>query len=420
MPPHNPPYYYGGGGGMPTTGVAHPPGPPPIRAPAPSTSSSQSHFPNPQNNNNTYNQLLILDGRDRPTGSAAGPLPRTSSLLPPATLPSQNPNLNLSKPLPSPHGARPVSPNLNPRRVETAARNDHPHQPPQQQGRTLQLGHLSPFDLPESHRASSHYVNRWSASTNSSHGHSASLSRSPPARERTSRRSSSVDITFLLAGSPPSASFDPRNSRRSRTPNESREFLASLGAGSSYPSNGRRDKSRTPSAEATNPLRQPGAREPQRYPSHDRFQPLEGQNGHQPSSAQAGDLAHSPSRPGPAATSESVAMQYEPEQDNRNGYGHTRNRSGKSSNESARLRGDKPPSQKAMLSRALQKANAAVKLDNAQNFTGARSAYTEACHLLEQVLQRTTAQDDQRKLEAIVSFLCTDTMPGLRAIGLIV
>lgn len=55
-----------------------------------------------------------------------------------------------------------------------------------------------------------------------------------------------------------------------------------------------------------------------------------------------------------------------------------------------------------MLSNALQKANTAVHLDNAQNFEGARDAYAEACDLLHQVLQRTSADEDKRKLDAIV------------------
>lgn len=54
-----------------------------------------------------------------------------------------------------------------------------------------------------------------------------------------------------------------------------------------------------------------------------------------------------------------------------------------------------------MLSQALQKANTAVQLDNASNLEGARQAYAEACELLEQVLSRTTTEEDQRKLEAI-------------------
>lgn len=60
-------------------------------------------------------------------------------------------------------------------------------------------------------------------------------------------------------------------------------------------------------------------------------------------------------------------------------------------------------SQKAMLSRALQKANHAVLLDNAQNFEGAIEAYEDACHLLTQVMSRSSTEEDKRKLEAVVS-----------------
>jgi hypothetical protein len=63
----------------------------------------------------------------------------------------------------------------------------------------------------------------------------------------------------------------------------------------------------------------------------------------------------------------------------------------------------KMPSQKAMLSKALQKANTAVLLDNAQNFEGAMEAYADACHLLQQVMDRSSGDEDKRKLEAIVS-----------------
>lgn len=82
--------------------------------------------------------------------------------------------------------------------------------------------------------------------------------------------------------------------------------------------------------------------------------------------------------------------------------GHSRNRSGKSSGS---LRSSKQPSQKAMLSKALQKANTAVLLDNAQNFEGATQAYSEACALLQHVMLRNSGDDDRRKLEAIVSYI---------------
>lgn len=64
-------------------------------------------------------------------------------------------------------------------------------------------------------------------------------------------------------------------------------------------------------------------------------------------------------------------------------------------------RSSKQPSQKAMLSKALQKANTAVLLDNAQNFEGAMQAYSEACNLLRQVMDRSSGDEDKRKLEAI-------------------
>lgn len=87
--------------------------------------------------------------------------------------------------------------------------------------------------------------------------------------------------------------------------------------------------------------------------------------------------------------------------------GHGRRRSSKGSNDAEKSKTSKPPSQKAMLSRALQKANTAVQLDNAQNLEGARAAYAEACDLLQQVLRRTSADEDKRKLEAIVSTAST-------------
>jgi hypothetical protein len=56
---------------------------------------------------------------------------------------------------------------------------------------------------------------------------------------------------------------------------------------------------------------------------------------------------------------------------------------------------------KAMLSKALQKANTAVLLDNAQNFKAASEAYSDACRLLQQVMDRSSGAEDKRKLDAI-------------------
>jgi hypothetical protein len=68
-----------------------------------------------------------------------------------------------------------------------------------------------------------------------------------------------------------------------------------------------------------------------------------------------------------------------------------------------RSREKREKDKKTMLSRALQKANTAVLLDNAQNFEGAMEAYEDACKLLQQVMIRSSAEEDRRKLDAIVS-----------------
>ncbi|KAI9658308.1 MAG: hypothetical protein M1821_002441 [Bathelium mastoideum] len=56
---------------------------------------------------------------------------------------------------------------------------------------------------------------------------------------------------------------------------------------------------------------------------------------------------------------------------------------------------------KAMLAKALQKANTAVVLDNKQNFEGAIAAYGDACRLLQNVMERSSGEEDRKKLEAI-------------------
>jgi nicotinate-nucleotide pyrophosphorylase len=68
-----------------------------------------------------------------------------------------------------------------------------------------------------------------------------------------------------------------------------------------------------------------------------------------------------------------------------------------------RTRERREKDKKTMLSRALQKANTAVLLDNAQNYEGAMEAYADACKLLQQVMIRSSGDEDRRKLDAIVS-----------------
>jgi hypothetical protein len=123
-----------------------------------------------------------------------------------------------------------------------------------------------------------------------------------------------------------------------------------------------------------------------------------------PSQSRSANREPSPiSAPAPALNS--GVVKFQPEEVPRS-RGHSRHRSqaAKSSSGTASSnRSTKQPSQKAMLSKALQKANTAVLLDNAQNFEGAMQAYSEACSLLQQVMARSSGDDDRRKLEAIVS-----------------
>ncbi len=63
----------------------------------------------------------------------------------------------------------------------------------------------------------------------------------------------------------------------------------------------------------------------------------------------------------------------------------------------------KAPSQKAMLSKALQKAHHAVTLDQHSNYEGAMHAYQEACSLLQKVMIRSSGVEDRLKLDAVVS-----------------
>jgi hypothetical protein len=125
-----------------------------------------------------------------------------------------------------------------------------------------------------------------------------------------------------------------------------------------------------------------------------------------PSTSRPTNLGPSPVlRPGAALENGTSIYQAGEEQRSRS-RGHSRNRSqaakGSAGTESS-ARSSKQPSQKAMLSKALQKANTAVLLDNAQNIEGAVQAYSEACNLLQQVMLRSSGDEDRRKLETIVS-----------------
>ncbi|ESZ97521.1 hypothetical protein SBOR_2068 [Sclerotinia borealis F-4128] len=116
-------------------------------------------------------------------------------------------------------------------------------------------------------------------------------------------------------------------------------------------------------------------------------------------SSRTGNHSISPS-PISSFSNETTIPRRAPEEDSNAVRGHSRNRS-RAEKSSSSSRSSKQPSQKAMLSKALEKANTAVLLDNAQNYEGAMQAYSEACSLLQQVMARSSGDEDRRKLEAI-------------------
>lgn len=120
-----------------------------------------------------------------------------------------------------------------------------------------------------------------------------------------------------------------------------------------------------------------------------------------PSTSRSNNVGPSPVfGTGPVSESETT---YRQKEERPRGHSRHRSQATKGSEGTGSNRSSKQPSQKAMLSKALQKANTAVLLDSAQNFEGAMQAYSEACSLLQQVMLRSSGDDDKRKLEAIVS-----------------
>ena len=91
--------------------------------------------------------------------------------------------------------------------------------------------------------------------------------------------------------------------------------------------------------------------------------------------------------------------------DTTQGSGTTEGESSASDNRARadRVQKRKAPSQKAILSRALQKAHHAVTLDQHSNFEGAMHAYQDACILLQKVMIRSSGLEDRQKLDAVVS-----------------
>lgn len=85
------------------------------------------------------------------------------------------------------------------------------------------------------------------------------------------------------------------------------------------------------------------------------------------------------------------------------GRGNDSGDAGRESDRDRRPRHRTVPSQRAMLAKALEKANSAVVLDNESEYQKAMDAYSEACDLLHQVMTRSGTEEDKTKLDAIVS-----------------
>lgn len=309
-------------------------------------------------------------------------LPRSSSLLPPPRITVNENNNWKQPPLHDPFHAAPayndpvserdVDEPVSPKNTRRRSSKTH--------SRSSSLGGFS-----DGFRN----LNRWSISTSSSRASNAT-----PSRNRFSRRLS-VDSTALFSQNQPlsprrlyksrpsTATDSPQDRQPSIPPLESLPPIVPL------PSLSQEDFGRGAAAAAA---QDPRAERTTYFPGGDEF------------------ATFNECPPDPSAM---------PHNENASGFqrGHSRSRSQglKSSTDSAaspksRDRA-KQPSQKAMLSKALQKANTAVQLDNVQNFQGARAAYLEACELLQQVLLRTPGDDDRKKLEAIVSLRNPPPLP---------
>lgn len=323
---------------------------PPTR-PAPSPSPSQFPAPSPAHRSE--------DSHDR--------LPRISSLIPPPdTRPSNHTYTHTGS-----YHTRP----------SVGAPSQYTETSPDGRSNRDKASFVSP--------STNTSVDRWSASTGSSR------SNSRKDVQGHNRQTSSVDTTFLLTSSPPSAKHTSRKLHKSR-PSDNTDY---------HPSN---DPTESPAVPEVRHSPYIG------LPSFDPLSSLSldystAWREHQTSQGDSKQLPDPFNPEDPRSHRTAVRspekMPYHQVQNSRGGQGHTRQRSGKSSTDSTSKSKSSKPSQKATLSKALEKANYAVQLDNTSDTTGARQAYAEACDLLQQVLQRTSAPEDKQKLEAIVSLL---------------
>ena len=403
----------------------------------PAVPSSASHSPIaiPKSSLNISSQQKALSFSSQPSSSASGgqghiasalvypsqsfsaaSLPRTSSLLPPPHLTRQPASTSAA-----------ASAHLPP-----LFKNPFLDQPPAPAAEQVATGPEPAASRRRPSRSSSaggpndgfRNLNRWSASTTSS----LASNQARPSHSRTPSlgRRMSVDAVALQAqpNAPVSVYQSPRKLQKSRPSTSSGGSprpatattrvrqqspapvppLTSLPPIVSLPSLEQEVRGGSPSLAGNTATQRPPYR---RQPSTDDAAYLWDDTELGPGdSAQADRAGSSSGRPDAAETSTMPA-----DRSNGDGVhakGHSRNRSqnakGSADSSKSRDRSSRQPSQKAMLSKALQKANAAVQLDNAGNIEGARQAYAEACDLLQQVLLRTSGEEDRRKLEAIVSF----------------
>lgn len=246
-------------------------------------------------------------------------------------------------------------------------------------------------------------LNRWSQSTTSSkgsHQRSRSFSR---------RISIGGGSTFTLGSGNPASTHSPTNKLTQRQPPAGANQLAPLNTQTDIPSSVHSASS--PLTGTTTPSTAGILAEAIRTTVPDYFS----RRWETPSQARDFSIKKSPSRSeisefgSVSASNPAIGRRPGEGADSSPGRGHSRNRSqaakGSGGTGSSREHNSKQPSQKAMLSKALQKANTAVLLDNAQNFEGAMHAYSEACALLQQVMLRSSGDEDKRKLEAIVSLV---------------
>ncbi|KAL2265070.1 hypothetical protein VTJ83DRAFT_7580 [Remersonia thermophila] len=316
--------------------------------------------------------------------------PRTSSLLPPARI-VINPGTpsDAAPPVPSPFNDPRPAP-----RVPESSREGNPRH-----GR----GH-SRSDSGGSLSDTLRNLNRWSVSTTSSRASSLAEFTRRVSAEILGYRSPSRRPRPSPGGSSPRSS--PRRDDRQSPTSAPVPPLQSLPRISTGPSLAHEVLQLN--LARFSPTPEESDREPVQDGASRQEPATRSQEAPQEFSHHPGALADSPDMM--SITHESAAMSY-----THNGHpgGHPRAPAGSSegaaSNRSSRDRsrdGDRRrqgrgSSQRGILARALETARTAVRLDNAGNPEGARRAYAEACAVLQQVLLRTSFEEDRRRLEDI-------------------